>query len=896
MDETSAPIEIFCSYAHEDEPWLRKLETHLSLLKRQGLISLWHNRLITPGTDWEHALDTHLETASVILLLVSADFLASDYCYGIEMKRALARQEAGEARVVPILVRPTDWESAPFAHLHVLPTGARPLASWRDREKALADVAAGIRRVIEEGSQFPASTPRAALPRFCNVPYQHNPFFLGRENELVQMRSHLQAGQTMALAQRQAISGLGGIGKTQLAVEYAYRYQQDYQAVLWVHAASTETFISSYIAIAALLQLPESEAKEQAVVVQAVKTWLQTHSSWLLILDNVDELSLLPNFLPPSLGGHLLLTTRATATGPLAHRLEIETLKPEQGALLLLRRARLLPPDAPLQSASSQERELALHISQAFDGLPLALDQAGAYLEETRTDLASYWQIYQQHRTRLLQRRGNVVVDHPEPVATTWSLSFQKIEEKNPAAAELLRLCAFLAPDAIAEEILTEGASAFGPVLAPVAADAFLLNQAIEILLAYSLVRRDPGGKTLSIHRLVQAVLLDSLSEQEKVQWIERIITAMDQIFPRIMRQIFPSSSEDVQQENAAQSPFFQGERLVPHIFTSIKQVVSWTAIPQDLAYSLAHLLKALAFYLNVHPRPTEAISLYEQILRILKPDNLLSIFLIQEGLATLYQTKGKYREAELQLLSILQAAEPIPEALSSWKANLLNSLAICCQCQGRYEEAAQLLQRARLVRGEREAPPTLDEASSIYNQAIVLKNLGRYEEAERLHLQVLHLREQALGSNHPDVAVSLSSLAVLYQTQGRFSEAEPLFQRALQIKEQAFGPTHPEMVSPILNLANLYAVQGRLAEAEALYRRGLPIWEQALGLDHPDVALILRNLADACEMQGKHAEAEQLCQRALNIYEQTDHQDASIARILFATIRISRAKEKNER
>src|SRR2546421_6694101 len=135
----SVPIEIFCSYAHEDEVWLRRLEKHLILLKRQGLISLWHDRLISPGTDWTQAIDTQLETASIILLLVSADFIASDYCYGTEMKRALERQEAGEAQVIPILVRPGEWKDAPFARLQALPTGAIPIASWSDSDSALAD-------------------------------------------------------------------------------------------------------------------------------------------------------------------------------------------------------------------------------------------------------------------------------------------------------------------------------------------------------------------------------------------------------------------------------------------------------------------------------------------------------------------------------------------------------------------------------------------------------------------------------------------------------------------------------------------------------------------------------------------------------------------------------------
>ena len=380
MAETATSIEIFCSYVHEDEAWLRRLEIHLSLLERQKLISLGHNRLIHPGANWAKAIDAHLETASIIILLVSANFLASDYCYGIEMKRALERQEANEAQVVPILVSPVDWKSAPFAHLQALPTDAKPISSWHNKDQALADVVAGIRRIVEDMPLLVASAPRANLPPIWNIPYPRNPFFLGRDYELVQLRSHLQAGQVTALSQPQVISGLGGIGKSQVVLEYAYQYHRDYQVVLWAQAESADALISSYVGIAELLRLPEREAKEQSTIVQAVKTWLQKHRNWLLVLDNADELALLPDFLPPSLGGHVLLTTRAASAGQLAYRLEIETLPPELGALFLLRRARHIAPDATLEQVSLQKRVLALQISQELGGLPLALDQAGAYL------------------------------------------------------------------------------------------------------------------------------------------------------------------------------------------------------------------------------------------------------------------------------------------------------------------------------------------------------------------------------------------------------------------------------------------------------------------------------------------------------------------------------------
>ena len=208
MAEASVPIEVFCCYSRVDKEWLHKLESHLSLLKRQGLISLWYDRLILPGTNWAETIDQHLETASVILLLVSSDFLNSDYCYSVEMKRALEREAVGEVRVVPILVHPVNWKDTPFAHLQVLPTNAKPVSSWRNKDTAFADIAAGIRRVIEDVPMLAASAPRAAMPSIWNVPYPRNPFFQGRERELELVRQHLWEGQAMALSQPQALTGL----------------------------------------------------------------------------------------------------------------------------------------------------------------------------------------------------------------------------------------------------------------------------------------------------------------------------------------------------------------------------------------------------------------------------------------------------------------------------------------------------------------------------------------------------------------------------------------------------------------------------------------------------------------------------------------------------------------
>ena len=367
-----------------------------------------------------------------------------------------------------------------------------------------------------------------------NVPYLHNDYFTGYEEILAQLHTRFKTNHATALSQRQAMSGLGGIGKTQIAIEYAHRYQQEYQAVLWAHAESHEALTSSFVEIASTkhLNLPQKDEQDQTLIVNAVKRWLQDNHGWLLILDNADEPTIVREFLPTKFDGHILLTTRAQARGGLAQRIEIDTFTPELGALFLLRRATLIAADGALDEALQSDREVAVQISKELGGLPLALDQAGAYIEETACSLSDYLNLYRTRRAEVLKERGGLIGDHPDSVATTWSLSFQRVEEKNAAAADLLRFCAFLHPEAIPEEIITAGAEHLGPLLQIAARDPLELNKAIAELSAYSLIRRDPAEKTLSIHRLVQVVLQDTMTDEETKLWVKRVVLAVNAIFP----------------------------------------------------------------------------------------------------------------------------------------------------------------------------------------------------------------------------------------------------------------------------------------------------------------------------------------------------------------------------
>jgi Domain of unknown function (DUF4384)/TIR domain len=158
MADVSKPVDLFYSYSHRDEDMRERLEKHLTILKRTGVVADWHDRRIVAGSEWKDEIDRHLETAKVILLLISSDFLASDYCWNIEMQRALTRHEAGEAVVIPILLHPVDWEGAPFMKLQALPRDARPVSKWSDPDEAFTEIAKGIRSMVRSLSERAAQT------------------------------------------------------------------------------------------------------------------------------------------------------------------------------------------------------------------------------------------------------------------------------------------------------------------------------------------------------------------------------------------------------------------------------------------------------------------------------------------------------------------------------------------------------------------------------------------------------------------------------------------------------------------------------------------------------------------------------------------------------------------
>jgi len=663
----------------------------------------------------------------------------------------------------------------------------------------------------DDESTFPGTpdsrTSSPPLP-IWNVPYRRNLFFTGREDVLAHLYTVLRSSKAAALTQ--AISGLGGIGKTQIAVEYAYRSHDHYQAIFWVNASTRDALSADFVILAVLLSLPEQHEQDQDIVVRAVKRWLSTHKHWLLILDNVDDLDMIVDFLPMHGRGDVLLTTRLQALGTIAQSIEVEKMGPDEGVTFLLRRTKVIAPGASLDEAMKENQAQAAEIVAVLDGLPLALDQAGAYIEETRCGLSQYLSLYGTRRKELLLRRGRFPVDHPNSVVATWSLSFQQVEQESLAAADLLHILAFLNPEAIPEEIITLGAAELGPVLGEVASDPLKFDKIIELLLSYSLIRRTPEVRSLSIHRLVQAVLKDGMDTDIQRLWAERVIRTVNHAFPDVELQTWERC-----------------RRYLPHV-----QICAMYSEEYTLSFpEAARLFNEAASYLVVH---------------------------------------ASYEQAERLLLRVLAIRQELLEANHPDTARTLNDLGALYRNQGKYQDAESLLQKALTIRQQVLGTEHPDVAQTLHNLASLYRAQGAYEKAEPFYLQALHIRETTLGVDHPLVAQSYYGLAKLYHSQEKYQQAEELCKQALHMQEQRLGDDHPTIASTLNILAKIYQGQNKLDQAKEMNLRALWIRERTSGEDHPHVAIILNNLVEIYHAEGRYHEAEPLIARSLRIHEQS--------------------------
>jgi len=640
----------------------------------------------------------------------------------------------------------------------------------------------------------PPRPRRLAAGPLWNVPHPRNPWFRGRDAEIQTLHAAFRSGGRTALTQ--AISGLGGVGKTQTAVEFAHRYQHEYRAVLWTGAESDQDLRSGFAQIARLLRLPEKDARDQDEITAAVRRWLETHEGWLLIFDNADNPVVLRPYWPHNAKGHVLVTSRARRLDELGigSPVSLDVLDEAAAVRFLLDRT------GSSEFAAGTAREVA----QELGRLPLALEQAAAYMVAFQSPLDEYLTSYRKRRGEMLTRPP-VVGDYPHSVMSTWRMNFEQLE-RSPASADLLRFSAFLSPDDIPLELLVKGAAELGePIrraLLNAAEDPAAVDELLEPLTRYSLIRRNPGNRMYSVHRLVQEVTRLGMDPGVRREWAERALNAVNAAFVE-----------------AAFGHWAECERLLPHALA----IASFADRERIETANTGRLLHATGRYLSYHARYSEAESLLRRALEV--------------------------RECNLG-----------PDHRDT--AQSQNELAVLLMLQGRFDEAEPLVRRALHILQTGLGPDHPEVAQVVNNLAALLDTRGQAVDAEHLYRRALGIRERALGSEHPDLAQTANNLGALLRRRGNRVEAEALFRRALGIWEGTLGPDHPNVAHVLNNLGALLFEQDRRAEAEPLLRNALAVYERALGPHHPDTINTRANLTRLLRAVGRDAEAHELARR----------------------------------
>jgi Tfp pilus assembly protein PilF len=681
------------------------------------------------------------------------------------------------------------------------------------------------------------------LPTVRNVPYRPNPHFTGRDELLEALRGARTDAQPVVLTQ--VLRGLGGIGKTQLALEYAYRYGATYRLVWWVRAEEPETLASDYAALAEPLNLPQKAAQEQRETIAAVKQWLEQHEGWLLILDNAPEPAAIHAYLPRTPHGHIIITSRHFGWGEIARAITVPVFPRDEAVKLLL--------DVTQKSDSDREsRESAGVIAQTLGDLPLALAQAAAYIEATGLDLSAYVQRLQTHLEALL-RRGASSPEYPATVATTWTMAFAALQDTQPAALSLLKLCAFFAPEDIPEALVREHASVLPAPLDAVVTDDLHWDEALVALRHYALM--EGGQTTLAVHRLVQAITRDRLPVDERTQWAEAALTCVAAAFPG-----GESASEPRTWPTCA--------RYLPHAVAAVSHVGDTDNAARETARLLTQMgvyLDARAQFAEAKPYLERALAIREQVLGPQHPDTALSL----NNLGMLLGAQGDLAGARSYLERALAIREQVLGPQHPDTATSLSSLGVLLYDQGDLAGAKPYYERALAIREQVLGPQHPDTALSLNNLGMLLGAQGDLAGAKPYWERALAIREQGLGPQHPDTATSLSNLGYLLFAQGDLAGAKPYWERALAIQEQGLGPQHPDTALSLNNLGSLLRDQGDLAGAKPYWERALAIQEQGLGPQHPDTALSLNNLGSLLRDQGDLAGAKPYYERALAIREQ---------------------------
>jgi tetratricopeptide (TPR) repeat protein len=778
-----SPPTIFISYAERDRAWAEWARWHLDAAGRPTALD-W-----APGSNVVEEMHAALRRENPLLVLLSTAYLDPDGPATDQWTARLAQRRGDKtAKLIAVRVENVDLHDGVWAPIAVVdvfdltPQNAVTALIDAVRRVAGTTAAGGLAPVppAYPGSPLAHETtggprPPGSLPAVWNLP-RRNPGFTGRDGMMNRLREALQGGSRVAV---QALHGMGGVGKTQLALEYAHRFAGEYDLTWWISAEQPELIGEHLAALAQDPQLglvPPGTATPQSV--RTLHTYLRQTGRWLLIFDNAEDRDHLGSWLPDG-PGHLLITSRNPNWTGVAEPMDVDVFSRDESVDLI----RTHLPHLPHADAD--------RLADALGDLPLAVGQAVDLLVESRLPVGTY----------LNDLAGLIDAEqpptgYPMPLAATVTLAADRLCAADPAAGQLLRLCARLGPEPIPLDLFTAHIGLLPDPLRAVAGRPVAFGRALAQIGRYGLARLTDAGPVL--HRLVQAVLRDTDQDAGKHRdVVERLLVAA-----------VPDDGTDPRW-------WPRWSILLPHVLAVDP---GGTANP-----GLRYMACNAVWHLLARGDAVTALPLVEDLHREWTsrhgPDEPTTLA-VTYTLAAVQSGLGRHQEAHDNSQDNLIRRQRLlgddhPSTLES-----ANSLAVDLYNLGEYDQARRLnedtLARRRRVLGD-DHPSTLTSAT---NFAVDLYYLGKYDQARRLDEDTLARYRRVLGDDHPDTLYAANALAIDLRDLGEFERARLLIEDTLARRRRVLGDEHPETLNSVDNLVGVLDSLGRRKDADDLWRR----------------------------------------------------------------------------
>jgi hypothetical protein len=814
---SSRGTDFFISHAGRDTGWAEWLAWQLQEAGWTVELDVWD---WAPGEDFVTRMSAALGRADRLLAVCTEAYFSSAFG-GAELRAAFAGSAAAEGRIVPVLVEPVTLPQlyAPLIQLDL--TGLDEAAAATRLRARLAGVRPTGPPPFPRRGLTPGERPgfAGALPGVWRVPAR-NPRFTGRDGMLAELRRRLGADEDTLVVQ--ALYGLGGVGKTQLAVEYAHRFAADYQLVWWIDAEQPVLIGEQLAALAARLGLPAGPTV--AATVDRLMAELRGRDRWLLIFDNAERPADIADY-QPGRTGHVLITSRSPGWGALGGRLEVDVLARAETIALL--RARI----------PNLDEELAGKLAAELGDLPLAAAQAAGYLEQTDLPAADYLRRFRARRATLLARGD--VVGYRGRLDTTWALSLERLRDEDPAGVQLLELAAFLAPEPIPLLLFSDHAELLDEPLRATATDPDALADTIGALVGFSLARRSSDG--FQVHRLVQAVIRHQLPADGQQATAQRVMALLAAAHPGDL-------------EDPVRWPAYAA--LAPHVLA--------TAPLGDHSPASRRLVMDTIRYLQARGDSNGSLAVGEQLLDRWRsilgsdhPDTLTTASILTLTLNALGEAEPARDLVEDTLQRcrrVFGLDHPTPLLAASALTHVL--------VQMREVEAARALAEDTLGRCRRVFGP--DHATTLLaatGLTLALVQLGEAEAARAVGQDTLERCRRVFGPDQTTTLVGAAALTGALVRLGELESARALGQDTLERCRRVLGPNHTTTLYAAVAVTGALAGLGEPTPARDLGQDTLDRCRRVLGPDHLVTLYAAAALAGALAGLGEAVPARALGQ-----------------------------------